>query len=57
MTLHINEAEVRQLLTMPMAIAAVEEVSRKQADGSSHRPPAPPLRTSRPWLLPLHGRT
>lgn len=34
MTLHINEAEVRQLLTMPMAIAAVEEVSRKQADGT-----------------------
>jgi alanine dehydrogenase len=33
MTLHINEAEVRQLLTMPMAIAAVEEVSRKQAGG------------------------
>jgi alanine dehydrogenase len=34
MTLHINEAEVRALLTMPMAIAAVEEVSRKQAEGS-----------------------
>ena len=33
MTLHINEAEVRQLLTMPMAIDAVEEVSRKQASG------------------------
>lgn len=34
MTLHINEAEVRQLLTMPMAIAALEEVSRKQVEGS-----------------------
>ena len=34
MTLHINEAEVRQLLTMPMAIAAVEEISRKQAEGT-----------------------
>jgi len=34
MTLHINEAEVRQLLTMPMAVAAVEDVSRKQAEGS-----------------------
>jgi ornithine cyclodeaminase/alanine dehydrogenase-like protein (mu-crystallin family) len=34
MTLHISEAEVRQLLTMPMAIAAVEEVSRQQADGA-----------------------
>jgi alanine dehydrogenase len=34
MTLHINESEVRQLLIMPMAIAAVEEVSRKQAEGS-----------------------
>ena len=33
MTLHINEAEVRQLLTMSMAMEAVEEVSRKQADG------------------------
>ncbi|MGB7848132.1 MAG: ornithine cyclodeaminase family protein [Candidatus Acidiferrum sp.] len=34
MTLHINEEEVRQLLTMPMAITAVEEVSRKQSEGS-----------------------
>jgi alanine dehydrogenase len=33
MTLHINESEVRQLLTMPMAMDAVEEISRKQADG------------------------
>jgi alanine dehydrogenase len=31
MTLHISEAEVRQVLTMPMALEAVEEVSRKQA--------------------------
>ncbi len=34
MTLHINEAEVGQLLSMPMAIAAVEEISRKQAEGT-----------------------
>jgi alanine dehydrogenase len=33
MTLHISEAEVRALLTMPMAVEAVEEVSRKQASG------------------------
>jgi ornithine cyclodeaminase/alanine dehydrogenase-like protein (mu-crystallin family) len=33
MTLHINEAEVRQILTMPMAMQAVEEISRKQALG------------------------
>ncbi len=33
MTLHINESEVRQLLTMPMAIEAVEEISRKHAAG------------------------
>jgi alanine dehydrogenase len=33
MTLHINEAEVRQLLTMPMAMQAVEDISRKQAAG------------------------
>ena len=33
MTLHINESEVHQLLTMPMAIEAVEEISRKQAAG------------------------
>jgi len=33
MTLHISEAEVRQVLTMPMALEAVEEVSRKQATG------------------------
>lgn len=34
MTLHISEADVKQLLTMPMAIEAVEESSRKQAEGS-----------------------
>jgi ornithine cyclodeaminase/alanine dehydrogenase-like protein (mu-crystallin family) len=33
MTLHITEAEVRQVLTMPMALEAVEEISRKQASG------------------------
>jgi len=33
MTLHISEAEVRAVLTMPMAIEAVEESSRKQATG------------------------
>src|SRR5215831_4103916 len=33
MTLHINEAEVREVLSMPDAIAAVEEISRKQATG------------------------
>jgi alanine dehydrogenase len=33
MTLHISEAEVRTLLTMPMAVDAVEEISRKQASG------------------------
>lgn len=33
MTLHINESEVRQLLTMPMAVEAVEEISKKQAAG------------------------
>jgi len=31
MTLHISEAEVRKVLNMPMAIEAVEEISRKQA--------------------------
>jgi alanine dehydrogenase len=33
MTLHIKESEVRQILTMAMAIEAVETVSRKQAEG------------------------
>ena len=33
MTLHINEAEVRAVLTMPMVVEAVEEISRKQATG------------------------
>jgi alanine dehydrogenase len=33
MTLHINEAEVRALLTMPMAMEAVETISKKQAAG------------------------
>ncbi len=49
MTLHINEAEVRQVLTMPMAIAAVEEVSRKQAEGSVVVHPR------RRFELPQHG--
>jgi alanine dehydrogenase len=31
MTLHISEAEVREVLSMPLAIVAVEEISRKQA--------------------------
>jgi alanine dehydrogenase len=31
MTLHISEAEVRQVLDMPRALRAVEEASRKQA--------------------------
>jgi alanine dehydrogenase len=33
MTLHISEAEVRSLLTMPLAVEAVEEISRKQSRG------------------------
>ena len=33
MTLHISEAEVRATLTMPQAVEAVEEISRKQATG------------------------
>ncbi|MGB7284887.1 MAG: ornithine cyclodeaminase family protein [Candidatus Acidiferrum sp.] len=33
MTLHISEAEVRAVLTMPTALEAVEEISRKQAAG------------------------
>jgi alanine dehydrogenase len=33
MTLHISEAEVRGVLSMPLAVEAVEEISRKQATG------------------------
>jgi alanine dehydrogenase len=33
MALHISESEVRSLLTMPAAIEAVEEISRKQSAG------------------------
>jgi len=33
MTLHISEAEVRSVLTMAMAMDAVEEISRKEANG------------------------
>ena len=33
MTLHISEDEVRAVLTMPTALEAVEEISRKQATG------------------------
>jgi ornithine cyclodeaminase/alanine dehydrogenase-like protein (mu-crystallin family) len=35
MTLHISEAEVRAVLTMPIAVQAVEEISRKQATGEA----------------------
>jgi len=34
MTLHIKEAEVQELMTMPMAIAAVEDASKKQAEAT-----------------------
>ena len=43
MTLHISEAEVRVLLTMPMAVDAVEEISRKQASGEVVRSSAKTL--------------
>ena len=33
MALNISESEVRAVLTMPMAIGAVEDISRKQASG------------------------
>src|SRR2546423_8434550 len=33
MTLYINEVEVRAVLTMPQALDAVEEISRKQSTG------------------------
>jgi alanine dehydrogenase len=33
MTLHISDGEVRAVLTMPQAVEAVEEISRKQATG------------------------
>lgn len=49
MTLHISEAEVRQLFTMPMAIAAVEEVTRQQAEGVVEVHPR------RRFQLPDHG--
>jgi len=49
MTLHINEAEVRELLTMQMALAAVEEISRKQAEGSAA------IHPRRRFELPGHG--
>ncbi len=35
MTLHISEADVRAVFTMPMAVDAVEEISRKQASGEA----------------------
>jgi alanine dehydrogenase len=33
MTLHISESEVRTVLTMPLALEAVEEISRRQGNG------------------------
>jgi alanine dehydrogenase len=49
MTLHISESDVRQLLTMNAAIAAVEDVSRKQAEGAVQVHPR------RRFELPNHG--
>ena len=49
MTLHINESEVRELLDMPAAISAVEEVSRKQAKATVIVHPR------RRFELPNHG--
>jgi ornithine cyclodeaminase/alanine dehydrogenase-like protein (mu-crystallin family) len=49
MTLHINEAEVRQLLTMAAAIAAVEEVSKRQAEATAI------IHPRRRFELPNHG--
>lgn len=49
MTLHINENEVRKLLTMPAAIAAVEDISRKQAEATVIVHPR------RRFELPNHG--
>lgn len=49
MTLHINESEVRQLLTMSAAIAAVEDISRKQAEATVIVHPR------RRFELPHHG--
>jgi alanine dehydrogenase len=49
MTLHISESDVRQLLTMNAAIAAVEDISRKQADGAVQVQPR------RRFELPNHG--
>jgi alanine dehydrogenase len=49
MTLHISEENVRQLLDMPTAIAAVEDISRKQAEGTAVVHPR------RRFELPDHG--
>ena len=49
MTLHISESDVRQLLNMSTAIAAVEDVSRKQAEGAVQVHPR------RRFELPNHG--
>src|SRR5258705_12216093 len=49
MTLHISEAEVRAVLTMPMVVEAVEEISRKQATGEVV------VRPRRPFELPGGG--
>ena len=35
MALLLSEADVRQILTMPMALAAVEDSFRRLADGSA----------------------
>jgi len=49
MTLHISESDVRQLLAMPAAIAAVEDISRKQAEGTVV------IHPRRRFELPGHG--
>jgi len=56
MTLHISEAEVRAVLTMPQAVEAVEEISRKQATGEVVVHPRKAIRIAGRRILSLYGR-
>src|SRR5262249_26680416 len=56
MTLHISESEVTTLLTMPMAVAAGEEESRKKRGRRSRAACAATFRIFRRPIFSLYGR-
>ena len=56
MALLLSESEVKSILTMPLALEAVENSFHRLADGSALLHPRARLHLPRQKLPPLHGR-